>query len=120
KAQQDTLKAELDALKADGGVAKAELLADKAVFEFTLKPTGVRVVVREDHSLPVVNIALAALGGTRWEPAELAGAGNLLSEMLDRGTAKRNKFKVAEETEDLGASLSTFTGRNSFGLEIKG
>ena len=120
KAQQDALNAELASLKGDGGVAKADLLADKAVFEFMLKPSGVRVVVREDHSLPVVNIALASLGGTRWEPAELAGAGNLLSEMLDRGTAKRNKFKVAEETEDLGASLSTFTGRNSFGLEIKG
>src|SRR6185369_13661484 len=39
---------------------------------------------------------------------------------LDRGTAKRNTFKIAEEIEDLGGSLDTFNGRNSFGLTAKG
>jgi len=116
---EQNLKMQLEKLRADPSVARAELLAEKAVFEMTLK-SGVRVVVREDHALPVIHVSLASLGGTRWEPAELAGAGNLLAEMLDRGTAKRDKLKIAEEAEGMGASLSTFSGRNSFGVNIKG
>ena len=117
---QAALNAELKKLEADPAVAKASLLANKAVFEFTLKPSGVRVVVREDHSLSVVNIALASLGGTRWEGAALAGAGNLLAQMLDRGTGTRSKLKIASDAEDLGATLATFSGKNSFGVSISG
>jgi zinc protease len=43
-----------------------------------------------------------------------------MAEMLDRGTAKRNKLKISEEAEALGASLSTFGGKNSFGVTISG
>ncbi len=120
EADLGALQNELKQLQADGEVAKASLIPDKAVFEVTLKKSGLRLVVREDHSLPAVNIAVAALGGTRWEPPELAGAGNLLSEMLDRGTATRDKLKMAQESENLGATLSTFSGRNSFGVQISG
>jgi zinc protease len=112
--------AELQELRADPGVAKVNLLEDKSVFEIELKPSGLRVVVCEDASLPVVNVSIAALGGTRWEPAELAGAGNVLANMLDHGTAKRSKLKLAEEVEALGARLSTFSGRNSFGVSTTG
>jgi zinc protease len=110
----------LAALQQSPLAANARMLAEYATFEFTLKENGVRVVVREDHTLPVASVVLAALGGTRWEPAELAGAGNLLAEMLDRGTAKRGKLKIAAETENLGASLSTFSGRNAFGVTASG
>lgn len=115
------LRAEQKALQAEPDVAQATLLADQAVFEVTLRrPAGLRVIVCEDHSLPDLNISLAALGGTRWEPAELAGAGNLLAEMLDRGTAGRSKLKIAEEAEGLGANLSVFSGHNSFGVNVSG
>jgi zinc protease len=118
--EKTRLAEELAQLQKDPSVEKASLLAEKSVFEFTLKPSGVRVVLKEDKSLPVLNITLAGLGGTRWEPADLAGSGNLMSEMLDRGTAKRNKMKISEEAEALGASLSTFGGKNSFGVAISG
>jgi len=117
--EQNAQKAELEKLRADPLVAKVNSLAELSVFEIVLK-SGLRLVVREDHALPVVNMSLTALGGTRWEPEELAGAGNLLAEMLDRGTPTRDKMKIAEEAEGLGAKLSTFSGRNSFGLTITG
>jgi len=120
EARLAALQDELKALQADALVAKASLLPEQGVFEFALKPSGLRVVVCEDHSLPDLNVSLAALGGTRWEPAELAGAGNLLAEMLDRGTASRSKLKITEESEGLGASLSTFPGHNSFGVNVSG
>ncbi|HYG76903.1 MAG TPA: pitrilysin family protein [Planctomycetota bacterium] len=119
KVEENAQKAELEKLRADPSVASAELLPQRSVFEIKLK-SGIRLAVREDHSLPVVNMALTALGGTRWEPAELAGASNLMAEMLDRGTQKRSKLKIAEEVEGLGANLSTYSDRNSFGLTIAG
>ena len=114
------LNAELAALKADAGVENAALIADRGVFEFKLKENGLRIVVREDPALPAASLAVAALGGLRWEPAELNGAGNLLGGMLDRGTATRNKLQLAEEVENLGASLSGFGGRASFGITATG
>ncbi len=119
-APEAALQAELKALQADGSIEGVTMLADKAVFEFKLKSNGVRVVVREDRSLPLVSMTIGALGGTRWEPADLAGAGNMLGEMLDRGTTTRDKLKIAEESEDLGASIAGFAGRSSFGVVAGG
>ncbi|HEY3323157.1 MAG TPA: pitrilysin family protein [Planctomycetota bacterium] len=119
-AEQISLKAELDLLRQNPAVEKVNLLEKQGVFEVTLKASGLRLVVKVDHSLPVVNVAIAALGGMRWEPAPTAGASNMLSEMLDRGTAKRSKQQIAEQAEDLGSSLSTFSGRNSLGVTVSG
>lgn len=80
---------------------------------------GLRVVVRPDPSLPAVHAALVGLGGQRWEPEALSGAGKFLAGMLDRGTEKRSKEKLAADVENLGASLTPFGGRNAFGLQVR-
>ncbi len=114
------LQDELKALQANPDVEGATLLADKAVFEFKLKSNGIRVVVREDRSLPLVSFTVASLGGTRWEPAELGGSGNLMGSMLDRGTIARSKLKIAEESENIGATVGSFATKTSFGLSATG
>lgn len=81
--------------------------------------SGLRVFVREDKSLPVVHVALCLLGGQRWEPASQPGAANMLAEMLDHGTKSRTKLQLAEQIENLGASLSSFGGRNTCGLNLR-
>ena len=98
---------------------RAEVYAGLAVWELALA-NGVRVVLRRDASLPAVHVTLGLLGGQRWEPAEQAGASNLLAELLDRGTKSRSKPELAAQVEDLGASLSTFSGRNSLGVQMRG
>ena len=121
EAASDTaLQDELKKLQADPSVENVSLLADKSVFEFKLKSNGVRVVVREDHSLPLISFTLAALGGTRWEPAELGGSGSLLGDMLDRGTITRSKLKIAEESENIGATVGAFATRTAFGMSATG
>ncbi|HLX60140.1 MAG TPA: pitrilysin family protein [Planctomycetota bacterium] len=115
-AMEAALENELKTLQADDSIDGVSLLKDKAVFEFKLKANGLRAVVREDRALPLVSVSVAALGGTRWEPADLGGAGNLLGEMLDRGTASRDKFQIAETWENLGATFGSFSGRSSFGV----
>lgn len=101
-------------------VEKADVkdFAGALTWEIKLK-SGLRVVVREDKSLPAVNISLALLGGQRWEPENQPGVANLLAEMLDHGTKARTKLQMAGEIESLGASLSTFNGRNTYGLSLR-
>ncbi|HYF49231.1 MAG TPA: pitrilysin family protein [Planctomycetota bacterium] len=113
------LQAQLEKLKARPEAMNASLLPERGVFEFSLK-SGIRVIVKEDKSLPVAHVCIAALGGLRWEPAQQAGAANLMAESLDRGTQKRTKLQIAEQVEGLGASLASFSGRNSFGINVRG
>jgi len=114
------LTAQLEELKKNASVADAKLDAARAIFSFTLKPSGVRVIVRDDASLPVLNVTLAALGGLRWEPADKNGAAKLLASMLERGTIQRDAQRIAIDAENIGANLDSFSGRNSFGVQLAG
>ncbi len=111
---------ELEALRAlpDVRAATTRTLAGTPVFEVTLA-SGLRVVVREDASIPAVHGAIASLGGQRSEPADQAGAGNLVAHMLDRGSAAFTKAELAAQVEGLGADLSPFGGRNTIGLQFR-
>jgi zinc protease len=40
--------------------------------------------------------------------------------MLTRGTASYSTLQLAQEVDSLGATLETFSGRNSFGVQAKG
>lgn len=78
---------------------------------------GVPLIVREDRRLPFVYVTAAFTGGLLAENATNNGAFALLSEMLTRGTATRSAEALAQEVESLGAGLSSFSGRSSFGLQ---
>jgi zinc protease len=81
---------------------------------------GVTLLFKEDHSVPVVGIAAVFLGGVRFEQSREAGITRFLSEMLTRGTELHTASQLAQEVDSLGASLETFSGRNSFGVQAKG
>jgi zinc protease len=81
---------------------------------------GVTLLFKEDHSVPVVGIAAVFLGGVRFEKEREAGITRFLSEMLTRGTELHAALQLAQEVDSLGATLETFSGRNSFGVQAKG
>ncbi len=83
--------------------------------QLTLR-NGIRVVVRENHSIPVVAVSAGFLGGVRAETQETNGACNLMSLMLTRGTAKHSASDLSRMIEDMAGSIDSFSGRNSFGL----
>jgi zinc protease len=80
---------------------------------------GIRVVVREDRSVPVVSVAAGFLAGLRSEPADKGGISAMTAEMLTKGTAAKSAREIAEAVEDIAADLWGFSGRNSFGLRGK-
>ena len=83
----------------------------------TTLPNGVKLIVRPNSLNPTVSIVVAGLGGLRLEPADKAGIASLTSEMLTRGTAKRDAEQLSEIVDDLGGSLNSFSGQNSWILQ---
>ncbi len=80
---------------------------------------GLRVMVRENHSIPAVSICTATLGGLRYESAENVGITSLMASMLVRGTQHLTRQELAERVDRLGGSLAPYSGRNSFGLNAQ-
>lgn len=80
---------------------------------------GIRVIVRENRTVPVVAVQAGFLAGVRGEPREKGGVSGLTAGMLVKGTAHRTAKEISEAVENMGADLSGTSDRNSFGLQGK-
>ena len=88
-------------------LAAAPEVTFPAVQRATL-PNGLKVILLERHSTPIVNIALAADAGYASDPAAKAGLAALSLDVIDEGTTTRNTFKIVDELDSLGARISAF------------
>jgi len=76
---------------------------------------GARVLIVENHALPLVAIDIRFLHGVDADPPGKAGLAEFVADTVDEGTKTRSAEKLAEEVEDLaahlgaGASLETAT-----------
>ncbi len=82
----------------------------------TLK-NGVRVLIKQNDSVPLVSVQAAFLAGLRMEDETNNGVNNLLSRMLTLGTATKDARKIAELVDGMAGSLGGFSGRNTLGLK---
>jgi zinc protease len=67
---------------------------------------GLRVVVVEQTRLPLVSFRLAFRTGDAFDPPELPGLTDIMSDMLVEGTETRTSRQIAEEVARYGATLS--------------
>ncbi len=77
---------------------------------------GLRLLTREDNKLPFVNICVVYKGGLLAEKESNNGVTLLMADLLTRGTKTRTSAQIAEQVEALGAGISGFSGKNSFGV----
>jgi len=68
---------------------------------------GLKVLLAERHSIPVVHFALTLDAGYASDQGGLPGTASLAMNMLDEGTAKRTSLQISDELATLGASLGT-------------
>jgi zinc protease len=68
---------------------------------------GLKVLLAERHSIPVVHFSLMLDAGYAADQGGLAGLASLAMNMLDEGTAKRTSLQISDELAMLGASLGT-------------
>ncbi|MDR0993080.1 MAG: insulinase family protein [Verrucomicrobiota bacterium] len=81
---------------------------------------GLRVLVLENSRLPMAYVSAVVGGGLLSEVEGQAGISQLASELLTRGTSAHTAAELAEQLEARGIELSTFAGRNSYGLSVSG
>ncbi len=85
--------------------------------KFTLD-NGLIILLREDHSVPIVSFRVMAQGGTRQEPIELNGLSKITAAMWLKGTKSYSATKIAEISESLGMDIDSYSGKNSLGLSL--
>ncbi len=77
---------------------------------------GIRLVVKENRSVPVVSVQVSFLGGVRFEEESNNGINSFTAVMLTKGTKEQNSLEIAKKVERMAGSLGGFSGYNSFGL----
>ena len=82
-------------------------------------PNGVRIILEEDHRLPLVTFQLSVRAGVRYEEEESNGLSLLTARMLLRGTRRRSADELADLVRRMGGDTSAFSGRNSLGVTFQ-
>jgi len=70
---------------------------------------GLRVIVIERASTPLITAQLVITNGGEVDPPELAGLSNMVGDLITKGTEKRSATQIAEAVEALGGSLYSST-----------
>jgi zinc protease len=100
--------------KALPALGEAPAVTFPAVQRATLS-NGLKVVLLERHSTPIVNVALAVDAGYAADEAAKAGLAALALNLMDDGTSTRSAFRIVDELDALGGRLST---RSSLDLSL--
>ncbi len=79
---------------------------------------GLVLLLREDHTFPLVEMNVVLNGGTRRETTANNGISELTSRLWIKGTKSKSAEQIAQQTESRGANLDSFSGRNSFGIKL--
>jgi len=79
---------------------------------------GLRLLVREDHRLPLVGIGAVFRGGLLAETPHDNGVTRLMAKALLKGTKTHTAEQIANEIEAVGGSISSDAGNNSFSVSL--
>jgi len=106
-----SLKSSAEKLRLD------EVLVEKKSSLFkTVLDNGIRLIVKENPSIPIVTLQVSFLGGVRFEEEFQNGINSFLAVMVTKGTRNQNSLEIAKKVERMAGSLNGFSGYNSFGF----
>jgi zinc protease len=66
---------------------------------------GLRVILAENHTVPLVWLSWVSQAGIEWDPPSLTGLAAMTPLLLREGTAHRSAGQMTGELDDLGADL---------------
>jgi len=81
-------------------------------------PNGMKLMIVEQHELPLADFVLLVGSGSTADPASKPGIANLLSAMLREGTATRKSLEIADQIAFLGIRLSPTSSWESSTLSL--
>jgi len=82
-------------------------------------PNGLRLLVREDSSLPLVSMLTAFKAGILAEDAGNNGVTKLCARVLLKGTETRTAEQIVDQIESLGGGIGSDSGNNSMSVSIR-
>jgi zinc protease len=82
----------------------------------TVLDNRIRLIIKENRSIPIVSVQLSLLGGVRLEDEAQNGISQFTAVMVTKGTKNQNSLAIAKKVERMAGSLSGFSGNNSLGL----
>jgi len=88
----------------------------KATLSKTILDNGIRLIVKENPSLPIVTVQVSFLGGVRFEEAAQNGINHFIAVMWTTGTRNHSNLQMTKKVESMAGSLNGFSGYNSLGL----
>jgi zinc protease len=94
----------------NGGHSPNEIPALPSGVKITTLENGLTIIVREDHSAPVVSVQAWAMTGSINEGKWLgAGLSHVLEHMLFKGTTTRGAGRIDQEVQDAGGYMNAYT-----------
>jgi zinc protease len=100
-------------LKATAPIDRSKEPAPGAAMSLNLPPmqkatlsNGLKIVLAERHTAPVVNFTLFVESGYAADPANALGTCSFAQRMLEEGTPTRDSLKIGEDLESLSAEFS--------------
>src|SRR6185503_937597 len=87
-------------------------------FERAELPNGLKIILAERHSTPVVILNLLVNAGSAADQFASPGTARLALDMLDEGTARRTALQISDELAALGANLHTQSGLDSSSVSL--
>jgi zinc protease len=84
-----------------------------------LLPNGLRLLVREDSSLPLVSMIAVFKAGILAETPGDNGVTKLCSRVLIKGTKSRTAEQIVDQIESLGGSIGADSGNNSMSVSLR-
>lgn len=70
-------------------------------------PNGLKLMIVEQHELPLADFILVVGRGGTVDPSDKAGVANLTSSMLTEGTGDRTSLQIADQAAFLGINLGS-------------
>ncbi len=80
---------------------------------------GLTVYLVEQHKLPIVAANLVVLAGSETNPVDKPGLASFTADMLDEGTQQRSTLQIAQDLDQIGATLSSNATADSASLTFR-
>jgi predicted Zn-dependent peptidase len=81
-------------------------------------PNGMEVILKENHSTPLVSSVIVVKAGSKYESEQNNGFTHLLEHMLFNGTETRGREQIDEGVKDHGGYINAFTRQEITGYLI--
>ncbi len=93
--------------------------ASAAKIQRVVSAAGIEAWLVEDHTLPLISMRFAFVGGANQDPAGKQGLSNMVSALIDEGSGDLDSQAYQGRLQDLAIHLSFSASRDNFQGQVK-